>query len=134
MKKFLIYFCLIAVLGTALFVAVIRYTSYSEGYRAGIIMKMSKKGILFKTNEGQMNMGGVQGGTEGDLSTVWNFSVLKNQQDVLDAIEDAVDNGYRVKLHYEEKFMQLSMFGETNYFITKVEKVGGVVRQQTPAN
>lgn len=124
MKKALIYITVILVLGSALFYTVVRYTSFSEGYRAGVIMKMSRKGVIFKTFEGQMNMGGVQSGSEGDLSTVWNFSVNRNDQEVLDGIEEAVDNGYRVKLYYEEKYMQLDMFGDTEYFITKVEKVG----------
>lgn len=132
MKKFLIYFTLIVVLGSALFITFIRYASFSDGYRAGVIMKMSRKGVLFKTFEGQMNMGGVQSGADGDLSTVWDFSVRKDSQDVLTAIEDAVDSGSRVKLYYQEKYLQLSVFGDTKYFITKVEKVGNGSNLNTP--
>ena len=132
MKKVLIYAMVGFVLVMALFYTVVRYTSFSEGYRAGVIMKMSRKGVFFKTFEGQMNMGGVQSGADGDLSTVWNFSVNRNDQEVLDGIEKAVDNGDRVKLYYEEKYMQLDMFGDTEYFITKVERVGnGLPTQQT---
>lgn len=99
------------------------FGSYSSGYRAGNVMKISKKGIIFKTWEGQLNVGGFQdGGANGDMATtVWEFSVLNKQ--VLSDIEKAVDSGHKVKLHYEEKFFQLDILGDTKYFVTKVEEV-----------
>ena len=124
MKKVLIYLTLILVLGTALFLTVLRYTSYSEGYRAGVMMKISKKGVFFKTLEGQMNMGAMHAGNEGDLSTVWDFSIHKGEEQVMKDLEKAIDGGYRVKLYYEEKFMQIDFWGDTHYFVTKVERVG----------
>jgi len=98
--------------------------SFSEGYRAGTVMKMSKKGLMFKTYEGQLNTGGGFG-SDGDVtSSIWNFSVAPGDKEVIKDIERAVDNGNRVKLHYEEKFFTWKFRGDTKYFITSVEAVG----------
>ncbi len=95
--------------------------TYSDGYRAGQIIKMSKKGFLFKTNEGQLNTGGGFGG-EGDMtSSIWDFSVARSNKEVLKKIEDAVDGQYRVKLHYKEKYFKHSWRGDTKYFVYDVE-------------
>lgn len=99
------------------------FGTYSNGYRAGNVMKLSKKGILFKTWEGELNVGGLQGG-DGDMATtVWKFSVTDPA--VVKEIEKAVDEGTRVKLYYKEKYMQFAWRGDTKYIVYKVEKVGG---------
>jgi hypothetical protein len=96
------------------------FGSYSEGYRAGKIMKLSKKGYLIKTYEGQLDVGGLQAETEdGAATTVWSFSV-KNEA-VINEINSAVDQGYHVKLHYHERFYRF--FHDTKYMVFKVEKI-----------
>lgn len=100
------------------------FGNYSKGSRAGIIVKYSTKGVVFKTREGQLNVGGMQQGDDGDLMpTIWDFSVYSNNEQVNNAIEDAVMGGYRVRLHYEEKYFQFEWRGDTKYFVTKVERV-----------
>ena len=101
------------------------FGSYSEGYRAGNVMKLSKKGLVFKTWEGELNVGGFSdGGGDGDMATtVWSFSV--SDENVVKEIEKAVDNGSKVKLRYVEKYFQLDFCGDTKYFVTKVEEVDG---------
>lgn len=101
------------------------FGSYSEGYRAGNVMKISKKGVMFKTWEGELNVGGFSdGGGDGDMATtVWSFSV--DDDEVVKEIEQAVDKGSKVKLHYVEKYFQLDFFGDTKYFVTQVEQVDG---------
>lgn len=88
--------------------------NYSEGYRAGTIVKMSKKGSLVKTCEGQLSTTDMK---------VWDFSVVCSNTEVLKAIEEAADHGYRVKLFYNEKYFQVFWRGDTKYFVYKVEKV-----------
>ncbi len=101
------------------------FGSYSQGYRAGTVMKLSKKGLVFKTLEGQLNMGGAAGSEGSDIaSSVWEFSVARGNEQVVSAIEDAVDSGSRVKLYYSEKFYQFDWRGDSKYFVYKVEKVG----------
>ena len=94
--KIALFICLVLLIGAASFVI---FSSYSEGYRAGNVMKLSKKGFVFKTWEGELNVGGFQGGGEGGdmATTVWSFSV--DDDNVVKEIEKAVDEGSKVKLH-----------------------------------
>lgn len=101
------------------------FGSFSDGYRAGTVVKLSKKGFVFKTFEGQLSIGGAAGSDGGDIaSSIWSFSVARGDVQVVQAIEDAVDSGSRVKLYYKEKFFQFDWRGDTKYFVYKVEKVG----------
>lgn len=93
--------------------------TYSEGTRAGQLIKITKKGIVFKTNEGELNMGGLRVGTANDglEGNLWQFSVL--DEDVLNQLEEA--EGRRVKLGYKERFRSMPWQGDTNYFVVSVE-------------
>ncbi len=101
------------------------YTNYSQGYRSGIIMKMSRKGVLIKTYEGQLNTGGFSGDVSGGdmTSMIWNFSVRSSEKEVIRSIEEAVDRGKRVKLYYKEKYFTLPFWGETKYFVDSVQMI-----------
>lgn len=122
MRKFKIFSVLIVVFGLAIGIYFLFFAAYSSGYRVGTIIKMSKRGIVFKTHEGQLHTGGVTGGAEGELaSSIWDFSVEKGNKEVLDRISLAADNQHRVKLHYDEKFYQWAFFGETKYFVYQVD-------------
>lgn len=98
------------------------FGSYSTGYRSGRIMKMSKKGFVFKTYEGQLDIGGLEsGGEDGAATTVWDFSVKENA--VVEDLNSAVDKSCTVKLHYREKYYSFPFWGDTKYFVYQVELV-----------
>ena len=123
MKRFLVWVVFIAMAVTTGYITFVYYANFSEGKRAGEIIKISKKGIVFKTHEGQLNTGGFGEG-DGDItSSIWHFSVRKNDTQVLKDIDAAIDGGYRVKLYYHEKFATLFFLGDTKYFVYKVERV-----------
>ena len=42
---------------------------------------------------------------------------------IREQIESAVDNNSKVKLYYDEKFYQWAFFGDTKYFVNKVEVI-----------
>ena len=96
--------------------------TYSEGVRAGVIMKLSHKGAILKTYEGQLNMEGF-GATKSNnqFSQTWEFSVEKDLQDVIQKLEDASLSGERVNLHYIERYWKVPWRGETKFFIRDVE-------------
>ncbi len=108
---------LVAILG---FVVYANFT-FSEGSRNGTVIKLSSKGIMFKTYEGQLNVGAYIREGNGAPTTIWEFSVPKGNQDVLDDINEAVDKGRRVKLHYKEKLRTLPWRGDTKYLVFRVE-------------
>lgn len=99
----------------------ISYANYSEGTRAGIVVKISKKGYLIKTIEGQLNEGGMAASDQSIVPTIWNFSVKRNKKEVVKQLEEAQLTGERVKLYYKEKYYRFPWIGDTKYYVHKVE-------------
>lgn len=100
--------------------------SYSDGERAGTVSKFSRRGFVFKTYEGVLNVGGFSGETGSLTPQYFDFSV---DDDAVSAqITQAVKTGQRVTLHYEEKILKFPWNGETKYYITSVEIVGPPAR------
>jgi hypothetical protein len=87
--------------------------SFSSGERAGWVQKLSKKGWICKTWEGELALVSLPGTTpEKFLFTIWS-------DDVAQRVTKAM--GKRVSLHYEEKVgLPGSCFGETRYYVTGV--------------
>ena len=107
-------------IGFLLFVV---FGHFSEGYRGGTLIKLSKKGVVFKTVEGQLNVGTfLDNGTNKPLSPIWDFSVKKEQM-LFDSLNKAILTNQRVKLHYNEMFVKLPWRGETLYIVDEVEIV-----------
>lgn len=118
-KKILLVIVIIAIA----VVAFLYFGTYSEGSRAGIIMKVSKKGTIFKTWEGQMNLetfGAVK--TDNIVSETFTFSIEKGNQELIDALNAAALSGDRVNLKYIERYINVSWRGESKYFAVDVER------------
>jgi hypothetical protein len=90
--------------------------NYSTGERAGWVQKLSNKGWLCKTWEGEMAMVTMPGtAQEKFLFTVRDDAVAAD-------INKAM--GKRVSLHYEEKVgLPTTCFGETRHYVTRVVAV-----------
>jgi hypothetical protein len=101
----------------------LNYANYSDGYRVGVPIKVSHKGNLFKTYEGELNVGGLTNSSEGVLPTTWAFSIRGADQDVRDKLSAAVESGTRVKLFYKEKYIRIFWRGDTKYFVYEVQPV-----------
>lgn len=87
--------------------------SYSDGERAGTLVKFSKKGWICKTWEGEL----MQPTAPGVAPTIWNFSVRDDE--VADRLSPGV--GKRVVLYYSEhRGIPTDCFGETNYFVRAI--------------
>lgn len=97
------------------------YADYSNGYRAGVPIKISHKGKLFKTYEGELNEGGLTNTGEGVLPSKWQFSIKSKDAEVRQLLEEAIEKNARVKVYYEEKYAQLFWLGDTKYFVYKVQ-------------
>ena len=137
-RKVLIWSGVVLVAGSVLFyfMADVVNFNFSTGSRAGQVMKLSKKGLLFQTWEGQMDMGGIStnlANNNSAISSVWEFSVDGRQEQVIELINRAKNTGQRVNLHYKEKLYTLPWRGDTKYFITKVEFVDPATGQSLPS-
>lgn len=105
---------LIAAISAYLWIAL--HWSYSEGERAGFMQKLSHKGWLCKTWEGELSLVALPGAAP----EKFYFSV--RDEAIAQQINAAV--GARVALTYEQhKGLPTSCFGETDYFITAVKVV-----------
>jgi hypothetical protein len=105
----------------ALWIWIMLSWSYSSGERAGWVQKLSKKGWLCKTWEGEMAMVSLPGSVpEKFLFTVWGDETASQINAVM---------GRRVSLHYEEHILlPTSCFGETRHFVKEVRVI-----DETPA-
>ena len=97
----------------ALVYAFIYYVPYSEGVRSGELIKISKKGVLVKTWEGEISQG-ISG------AQIFSFSVLDKDEDVIQKLKDY--QGQYVKVNYTERYATFFWLGDTKYFITQVEQ------------
>lgn len=113
MKKILFLFIIAIIALMALFYAFIYYVPYSEGVRSGELIKISNKGVLVKTWEGEISQG-ISG------AQIFAFSVLDKDQDVIEKLKEY--QGQYVKVSYTERYATFFWLGDTKYFITQVEQ------------
>ena len=118
-KKVLISFILLFVVVTVGAYFYFNYT-YSEGSRAGMLVKFSEKGYIFKTYEGDLNLGGINplpGNTI--ANNIWKFSVKD------DSIGELLKSkeGQMLRLHYKEKVKNFPWQGDTKFFVDGVDVI-----------
>jgi hypothetical protein len=90
---------------------------YASGERAGYVQKLSKKGWLCKTWEGELAMVNLPGSI---TPQIFNFTVRS------DSIAALLEKGLgkRVSITYEQHpGVPSTCFGETEYFVTNVRTV-----------
>lgn len=87
--------------------------SYSNGTRAGELIKISHKGVLFKTWEGEISQG-ISG------AQIFSFSVLDSDAEVIAALQEL--QGQYVTVSYVERYRTFPWWGDSHYFITQVKK------------
>ncbi|WP_310994150.1 6-phosphogluconate dehydrogenase [Aequorivita marina] len=93
------------------YVAFVYYVPYSEGTRAGELIKFSHRGVAIKTWEGEISQG-ISG------AQIFSFSVLDQDKEVIERLKEY--QGSYVKVTYIERFASFAIWGETKYFITNV--------------
>ncbi len=113
---FVLTFIALLLAGFAAYCWIALHWSYSEGERAGFMQKLSHKGWLCKTWEGELSLVALPGAApEKFLFTVRDEAVAQQ-------INASV--GQRVALNYEQhKGLPTSCFGETEYFVTAIKLV-----------
>lgn len=95
--------------------------SYSSGERAGWVQKLSNKGYICKTWEGEMALVSLPG----SMPEKFIFTVLDDK--AAEKLHSLM--GKRVSLHYEQHiWLPTSCFGETGYFVTDAKII-----DETPA-
>lgn len=108
---------LVPVVIIALWIWVALGYTYASGERAGYVQKISKKGWICKTWEGELAMANLPG----TMPQIFSFTVRN------DSIAHVIEQnaGKQVSLTYDQhRGVPTSCFGETQYFVTGVHRVG----------
>ena len=113
MRKALLYIILTLIIAIIAYFSFVYYATYSEGVRAGELIKFSHKGVVFKSWEGQMSQG-ISG------AQIFSFSVLDSDKKVIEDLKNF--QGQYVKVTYVERYKTFAWWGDTKYFVTNVEK------------
>lgn len=92
--------------------------TYSEGYRAGLLQKISYKGNIFKTYEGEMILSSIQSSANVALASEKFFFSVTNKEV---AIQLEKLQGQNVIVHYREKNGTLPWKGESTYFVDSLK-------------
>ncbi|MBL7849714.1 MAG: hypothetical protein JNN04_02345 [Cyclobacteriaceae bacterium] len=119
-KKLLI---ILLLLGAAVF-AFLYWGTYENGVMAGKVVRISEKGMVFKTFEGKLNLetfGALKGTSP--IAETFDFSVEKSEEEVIKSLQEVALSGERVNLYFTKRYMSFPWRGDTNYFITKVERL-----------
>ena len=92
--------------------------TYASGERAGYIQKISKKGWVCKTWEGELAMANLPG----TMPQIFGFTVRSDS--IANLLEKNI--GKQVSITYEQhRGIPTTCFGETEYYVTRVRPVGG---------
>jgi len=115
MGKVLLGFIIAAVLGFTAFTWLTLHWSYSDGERAGLLQKFSRRGWICKTYEGEMVLATVATvNAEKFLFTVRDPNIARQLTGYI---------GDHITVHYEQrKWIPTSCFGDTEYFVTSVQR------------
>ncbi|HEY5993579.1 MAG TPA: hypothetical protein VIU46_03165 [Gallionellaceae bacterium] len=113
--RYLLIFVILLCLLAAGWVWITLHWAYSEGERTGYIQKLSNKGWVCKTWEGEIALVTMPGA----IPEKFEFTV----RDEAMAARINAASGKRVVLHYRQhKFIPSSCFGETEYFVDDIRE------------
>lgn len=118
--KHLFIAILIIVIGISAFFF---WGTYEEGVMAGKVLRISQKGVIFKTYEGKLNLetfGALKGASP--IAESFDFSVESNRKDLIKQLEEVALSGERINLHYKKRYMTFPWRGNTKYYATMVER------------
>ncbi len=96
---------------------------YERGVMAGKVLRVTEKGMIFKTYEGKLNLesfGALKGASP--IAETFDFSVESDQTEIIKQLEEVSLSGERVNLHFVKRYAQFPWRGDTKYFIEKVER------------
>jgi len=116
---------LLAIAGAGLWTWFSLSWAYSDGTRAGVLQKLSRRGWICKTEEGEL----AQYVVAGVSPQIWLFSVRDRKLGA--QLEKLV--GERVQIHYtEHSGVPTSCFADTRYFVDRVTLIADAAPAAAP--
>ena len=100
---------------------------YSKGQRVGVVNKVSEKGLIWKTKEGQLSLEGRTSTGDYVGAGVWDFSIDRlakhgeNVDELYSQIRQAMEEGQRVKITYKQPLAAWPWRASTTYLVQSVK-------------
>lgn len=111
------------IIGAAVF-SFMYWATYESGVMAGKVLRISEKGVAFKTYEGKINLetfGALKGVSP--IAESFDFSVEKSEKELIKELEQVALSGERVNLYFVKRYAAFPWRGETKYFATRIERL-----------
>jgi len=122
-KVFRIFLLLLVLISAGVF-SFYYWATYEEGVMSGKILRVSQKGVVFKTYEGKINLetfGALKGASP--IAESFDFSIEKSEKELINQLEQVSLSGERINLHFKKRYAAFPWRGDTKYFATKVERI-----------
>ncbi len=97
---------------------------YENGVMAGKVLRITEKGMIFKTYEGKLNLetfGALKGASP--LAESFDFSVATSEEELIKQLQEVALSGERVNLYFIKRYVRFPWRGDTKYFVEKVERL-----------
>lgn len=110
----------------------------SEGQRVGMVNKISKKGLIWKTYEGQMALEGIASDGKSVGANVWDFAIdnydsSEKQSSLVKQLQESMDSGDKVKIKYKEMVCTWPWRSGSGHLIQEIEPISKSRTQGYPA-
>jgi hypothetical protein len=117
-KRILLYASIVILLIISFSIYWKYFFTYSDGYRAGLLQKFSRKGNVFKTFEGELILSSISTNKNVPIASEKFFFSVTNEK--LAGLMDTIQ-GQMVIIHYKQKNGTLMWRGESTYLVDSVK-------------
>src|SRR5258708_12103186 len=120
LKRILI-FGLLIIFGVMAF---LYWATYESGIMAGKVLRVSEKGMLFKTVEGKLNLetfGALKGASP--IAESFDFSVEKGEREVIQQLQEVALSGDRANLYLIKRYATFPAPAQLMYFVPRVQTI-----------
>lgn len=124
-KKIVRIIIILAVVVGIIVFSFLYWGTYEDGVIAGKVLRVSEKGMMFKTYEGKINLetfGALKGASP--IAESFDFSVESDQKTLIKDLETVALSGERVNLYFVKRYARFPWRGDTKYFAVRVERLG----------
>src|SRR5579872_2277781 len=123
MKKILGFIVIGLIVVAGLFYFIRYYWVFGDGFKAGTLNYIVRKGYVFKTYEGELILAGFKNQAPNSMmSNEFLFSI--EDQKVAHQLELA--SGKEVQVHYREYFGSVPWRGYSKFIVDSVVSIGGM--------
>jgi hypothetical protein len=123
-KKVIRVIIILVILAGVITFSFLYWGTYEDGVMAGKILRISEKGVMFKTYEGKINLetfGALKGTSP--IAESFDFSVEKSDKDLIQELQAVALSGERVNLYFVKRYALFPWRGDTKYFATRIERL-----------